>query len=257
MRKPISRSLRFEVFKRDAFTCQYCGAKSPDVVLHVDHIRPVADGGENDILNLVTSCVGCNLGKSDTLLSDRSVIEKQREQLEELNERRQQLEMMLEWREGLHGLETAHLQAIQNEFSKYSSFEANESGEREIRRWLKKYGLAEIFKAIETSFSQYLKTDDDGKVTGESWSKAFDMVPRIIEVNKRGGMPDDLKKVFYARGILRNRLHYVNEREVVRLMKSALDCGLAPDELIEIAKECRNWRSFEDAMYTWITGGDQ
>lgn len=62
-RKPIKKSVRFEVFKRDSFTCQYCGATPPAIVLHVDHIKAVADGGENDIDNLVTACEPCNLGK--------------------------------------------------------------------------------------------------------------------------------------------------------------------------------------------------
>lgn len=63
MRKPISKKLRFEVFKRDGFVCQYCGAHPPGSILHVDHIHPVADGGKNEIDNLVTSCEACNLGK--------------------------------------------------------------------------------------------------------------------------------------------------------------------------------------------------
>ena len=54
-RKPIPKKLRFEVFKRDRFTCQYCGRMSPDVILEVDHIKPVAEGGEDEILNLITS----------------------------------------------------------------------------------------------------------------------------------------------------------------------------------------------------------
>lgn len=63
-RKSISKKLRFEVFKRDSFTCQYCGAHPPSVILEVDHIVPVALGGENDQDNLVTSCFNCNRGKA-------------------------------------------------------------------------------------------------------------------------------------------------------------------------------------------------
>lgn len=62
-RAQIGKSVRFEVFKRDGFTCQYCGAHPPDVVLHVDHINPVALGGANDSDNLITACECCNLGK--------------------------------------------------------------------------------------------------------------------------------------------------------------------------------------------------
>lgn len=46
-RTSIKKKIRFEVFKRDKFTCQYCGRKAPDIVLEVDHIHPVAEGGAN------------------------------------------------------------------------------------------------------------------------------------------------------------------------------------------------------------------
>lgn len=69
-RTAISKKTRFEVFKRDGFECQYCGAHPPAVVLHVDHIHPVAKGGKNDMDNLVTACEACNQGKSDRELSD-------------------------------------------------------------------------------------------------------------------------------------------------------------------------------------------
>lgn len=68
-RKAISKKVRFEIFKRDGFKCMYCGAHPPSVMLHVDHIRPVADGGGNEDENLVTSCEPCNLGKGARLLS--------------------------------------------------------------------------------------------------------------------------------------------------------------------------------------------
>lgn len=69
-RKTISKSVRFEIFKRDSFTCRYCGAKPPDVILAVDHVQPVAAGGDDDQLNLVTSCDACNSGKSSKPLHD-------------------------------------------------------------------------------------------------------------------------------------------------------------------------------------------
>lgn len=64
-RKGLSKGLRFDVLKRDSFACTYCGARPPNTELHVDHIKPVAEGGSNDPSNLVTACVECNLGKSD------------------------------------------------------------------------------------------------------------------------------------------------------------------------------------------------
>jgi hypothetical protein len=69
MRKQISTRQRFEIFKRDDFTCQYCGSHPPIVILHVDHIVPVSKNGGNEKENLITSCSKCNLGKSNIPLT--------------------------------------------------------------------------------------------------------------------------------------------------------------------------------------------
>ena len=66
---PLSKKIRFEVFKRDGFCCQYCGNNPPLVVLEVDHIQPKSKGGSDDIDNLVTSCFDCNRGKSNIELN--------------------------------------------------------------------------------------------------------------------------------------------------------------------------------------------
>lgn len=62
IRENISLHLRTKVLKRDNYTCQYCGATN--VKLHVDHIKPVCQGGTNNIRNLVTACEKCNCKKS-------------------------------------------------------------------------------------------------------------------------------------------------------------------------------------------------
>lgn len=66
----LSVRTRFEVFKRDRFTCGYCGNHPPDVLLEVDHVTPRAAGGTDAIENLVTACWDCNHGKSDRLLDE-------------------------------------------------------------------------------------------------------------------------------------------------------------------------------------------
>lgn len=64
----LSKRTRFEIFKRDGFTCQYCGKIPPGIVLEVDHIHPRSKGGTDDSINLTTSCADCNRGKSDRVL---------------------------------------------------------------------------------------------------------------------------------------------------------------------------------------------
>lgn len=62
----IPPKVRWQVLARDGFRCRYCGAQGGDAVLHVDHQRPVARGGGNQVWNLITACEECNQGKSDS-----------------------------------------------------------------------------------------------------------------------------------------------------------------------------------------------
>lgn len=88
-RKQLGKKIRFEVFKRDNFACQYCGAVPPFVLLQVDHIIPVSKGGENGIDNLITACQPCNIGKGATSLS--SIPKSMKQKASEIQEREAQI----------------------------------------------------------------------------------------------------------------------------------------------------------------------
>jgi hypothetical protein len=62
----VSRSLRFQVLRRDGYRCHYCGATARDAKLTVDHVTATALGGTDTADNLVTACDTCNGGKSAT-----------------------------------------------------------------------------------------------------------------------------------------------------------------------------------------------
>lgn len=250
-RKGLSKKLRFEVFKRDSFTCQYCGQSSPEVILNVDHINPVAKGGNNSITNLITSCFDCNSGKGARGLDDNTIIEKQKAQLDELNERRLQLEMMLKWREGLQELNGVKAKAIIDLMETYSSFIPNESGKKDIIKWLKKYTLEEILDATEISFDRYLEFKEK-KATLESWEKAFNYVPRIIYNRRKDANKPYMNDLFYIRGILNNTITYVDNRTAIELLEQAHLANVSIDELKQIAKDCYSWASFQSTMYDYI-----
>lgn len=158
-RKAIPKSIRFEVFKRDSFTCQYCGRSAPDVLLEVDHIVPVSKGGTDDLLNLVTSCRDCNRGKSAKLLSDSSAIKKQKAQLDELNEKREQMEMMIEWKKMLMEMVEEQASSIEDYIYAISLCRLTDNGRSYIKRLIGKYGYSEVYTATEISFDKYYKDD--------------------------------------------------------------------------------------------------
>jgi hypothetical protein len=64
-RNRISPKLRFEILRRDGNKCVECGRQAPDVMLQIDHRRPVSKKGNNDPANLCVICFECNLGKSN------------------------------------------------------------------------------------------------------------------------------------------------------------------------------------------------
>ena len=163
----IRKKTRFEVFKRDKFTCQYCGRMAPDVIVEIDHINPVANGGDNDIMNLVTSCRDCNRGKGKTELSDDSIVRKQKKQIQELAEKNEQLEMMLEWRNGLLQIEDKSVQIVEKEFCNAYNVTITEHGKNNIRKWLKTFSVGELLSAIDICKSRYDNPDVAfGKITG-------------------------------------------------------------------------------------------
>ncbi|MBD2301685.1 HNH endonuclease [Nostoc sp. FACHB-87] len=61
----IPNEVRQYVFQRDKYQCQSCGKTDLETNLTIDHIIPLARGGQNDISNLHTLCLTCNLKKSD------------------------------------------------------------------------------------------------------------------------------------------------------------------------------------------------
>lgn len=239
-RKSLSKSVRFEVFKRDSFTCQYCGKKAPDTILHIDHINPVSKGGDNEVINLVTSCEACNLGKSDRLLSDSTSIEKQRAQLEELNVRREQLEMMLAWRDSLRELNNETVEIVVEHIESYmSGFSVNDTGRQSIGKWLKRFSVEEIFSATDISSDRLPQSPDHNDI-----NSYFDAIPKICNAKR---LPEGEQRLRYARGILRNRI-YVNEKLVMPLMAAAVEAGMDPEEIVEYAKVTKSWTEFRSEM---------
>lgn len=63
-RKPIPKRVRFEVLRRDNYTCYYC--RATDAPLTIDHVLPTVLGGDDDPSNLVAACKDCNAGKSSS-----------------------------------------------------------------------------------------------------------------------------------------------------------------------------------------------
>ena len=236
-RKAIPKRIRFEVFKRDKFTCQYCGRMAPDVVLHVDHIKPVSKGGTNEIMNLVTSCAECNLGKTNIELSDDAIVKKQQEQLKLLAERKEQIEMMLKWKEGMIEIENVATDAIVKVFEEKTDTRIRDSAKVDIIKWLNQFTFQEVLDATFISINSYY----DGSV--ESANISFNKIPGIC-FNKRR---NNDKKSYYLNYTVKalNNKGYFCDRERI---KEYIDAYVVDDEDFELVKRSikasRSWGTF-------------
>jgi 5-methylcytosine-specific restriction endonuclease McrA len=56
---------RRNIFKRDRYTCQYCGRQPGSEELTIDHVLPRAQGGQSRWDNCVLACLDCNKRKAD------------------------------------------------------------------------------------------------------------------------------------------------------------------------------------------------
>ena len=214
-RKTISKKLRFEVFKRDSFTCQYCGAKAPDVLLHVDHITPVSKGGKNTLLNLVTACECCNLGKSNEPLDENAAVKKAQEQAKILQERREQIEMMRDWQMGLVDEMQMSLQAVNDLYQHLTNgkYRINDSFlYGTIKSLVNRFGLSEVMESMRCGFETY---DDSCMV--------LEKLGGICYTRKN----PQIRRRAYIKGILNNKIYYgeIKSSWFVPLMDRGYEAG--------------------------------
>ncbi len=217
-RKGLSKKTRFEVFKRDKFTCNYCGRKAPDIILYVDHIAPVSKGGVNDLLNLITSCFDCNAGKSNRTLEDSEVIKKQHKQLELLQEKREQQKMMIEWKKSLLKIEedTAD-EAIQYLEEKIHPYGLSQNAKLEIKSQIKKYGIEEVLEAISIACTKYLKFDSEEEVNRDSVNFCIQKIGGILYNRALSPIERELSKIKMGAS---SNLHYFNQKTASIILKT-------------------------------------
>lgn len=147
----ISKRSRFEIFKRDSFTCQYCGKKPPQAILEVDHILPRCEGGSNLKSNLVTACFDCNRGKAGITLDNYSeplsaVIQKEKEREEQLSKYNNWLKKLAKKRDDeVKDISVAFMRECGSDPLKYSM---HEEIENRVRYFMDRLPSEQVKQAI-------------------------------------------------------------------------------------------------------------
>jgi hypothetical protein len=105
---------------------------------------------------------------------------------------------------------------------------------------------------LEISATQYLEINNDGKYEPNSISKTVDSIGGICRNRKLSKEKPYLPKLYYIKGILRNRLNYYDNRKIIRLLEDAYLAGASLDSLEDLATEVKYWNEFCEEIYRFI-----
>lgn len=143
--------MRFRVFERDGFICQYCGKKPPEVILHLDHIVPKSKGGSEDEENMITACADCNLGKSNFEIG--KFPKQATKNIENIKEKYEQLKEFYNLQKRLESLVETEVDDISEHWEGLWSHKhaLNGRGQASIRKFLKKVSSSEVKEAMDLS----------------------------------------------------------------------------------------------------------
>lgn len=243
--RKISKKTRFEVFKRDSFACQYCGKTAPDVVLHIDHIVPVSKGGKDQILNLITACFDCNMGKSGVPLSEDSAVRKQMAQAHLINEKRSQIEMIGKWYQELFNTEKLQLKIYEDYLRTNFSISISNYGREAFNKLIKKYGMSTLMEATKASADTYCDPID----SPDKNEKFLMYISRIcwwMAEEKKNPVMADVRRLANSAA---KRWYKSHKRDLYALFKDCLmNLKLPIEKVTAIIYETRSVYQFEQKI---------
>lgn len=193
-RIPISKSLRFKIFTRDGYTCQYCGQKPPEVILHIDHRVPVSKGGDNDPMNLVTGCRDCNLGKAARMPGESGPTPDSRMERLRLTQERLEYEEYLEERAERDEAVSLAVNLLTQQWRAAASKQVPAGCDfyipkpETIESWVKTAGVRVALEAME-SMERHLATGWIKCTTSTSCNEAVKYFYGILRKMRQDGNP--------------------------------------------------------------------
>lgn len=153
-------SLRFEVLKRDRFTCCYCGKHPPDVLLEIDHVVPRVDGGLDELSNLLAACTDCNRGKGARRLEEGVAPAVSQETIDDLRERIAQTKSYHALLAEMEDVVGDQAEAVWRRWGDVFDHEVVETGDRtkahppeeaSLRYFFKHLTLAEVLDSVDAT----------------------------------------------------------------------------------------------------------
>ena len=254
-RVAIGKKLRFSVFERDDFTCQYCGKnpKDHDIILNLDHAVSVKDGGDNSEDNLITSCWDCNIGKGATSVVRKEGKRDVEDELRKADERLSQIKAMIKSKSRLKEAEV-EIERLEYDFVSCFDIFSNDDGynttSSAILSLLKKrrkggVSLEILCDSVEVTFNKFGEEDE---IRTTDVVKYLSAVIRTKSLEKEDPVGAEIKRqqvgAYYKAC---NEFNYVNRTMFFFFIEE-----LGVPTLESFISSSRNWSEFrelcEDAL---------
>jgi len=175
--------------------------------------------------------------------------ETQYQQLKELEAGKEQIEIQ----KSLTKAENELVKELSDYWSELvPGFNLNENGIKGLRKLKGEFEINEIMEAMRIAATSYVQFLDD-KPTHESVELAWKKVGGICRIKRLEKTQPNLSRLYYIRGILKNRLSYLNEGFAIGLMKEAVEWNADIDSLERLAKTVTSWSAWRTAVEDFIS----
>ena len=159
---------------------------------------------------------------------------------------------MFQWQKGLLELQDEVIGRLHDIWAQHvPGYTLNDNGLRELKKLTRTYLVDEIVAAIRIAAEQYLDFRD-GAPTKDSVELAWKKFTGICRMRRLEEENPELKRLYYIRGIVRNRFEYCNDGIAIGLLQQAHDLNASITSLEDFAKSARNWSSWRDGMENYI-----
>ncbi len=238
----ITKKLRFKIFERDNFTCQYCGKKVPEVILEVDHIISRKDGGGDEELNLITSCFDCNRGKSATSVDIKKLKNTSfKAQEKVLKEKKAQLAAYYDFIKEKEEVENYELKIFEDWWETCSGDENSltQIGLSNLSKLKQKYSDSMILEAIKIAWDS-THVDSDNK-----FKYMCGILKNLKLKEENPEEAENVKRVHQFINSLSYRINYCNPRMIWKWIND----GMCIEDLEKEAKDFDRWTAFRDYIF--------
>jgi hypothetical protein len=241
---PEYKRIKYEVFEKDSFKCQFCGKGVPLVTLQLIRIQDTQQNDEwLDTAFLSTSCKICEKKKSGV---DEKILNNGYLSIDELEERLQQLKMLINWRRGMLNIRKQQLANLVSYWEKkLPGFSVDNDQKKFMATYISKYSSDEIKSAMDMAVDKFIKYSDDGILDKNSIRTAFAKIPdicltktEIVSTHESDGLQrihDQLKS---------NIDGFFDSRRANQWLSYARSWEVQIEDLYKMATSVRSWTQF-------------